>query len=143
MDFPTWLMRERVAVDGMPAQASNLTIIADVSFIWNGMVLQGRRFVVTTPVSGSGLTNAQAADAALKAEIATYIQDVATKLQQALAGGDPDSDVQAIADDLNADATTLQQNDPLTGTNATGTTGTSTTAGTSGTAGSGTSTPAS
>src|ERR1700729_336741 len=62
-------------------------------------------FILTTP--GSGLTNAQAADAALTAEIATYITDVATRLQNA----DSDAEVQQIATDMLADASTLQTAD--------------------------------
>ena len=70
-----------------------------------------RTFTMSTPVSG--LTNAQNADTALTAEIATYLTDVAAKLSQALASGDSDTAVQAIADDLLKDAATLQAADPM------------------------------
>jgi hypothetical protein len=71
-------------------------------------------FILTTP--GSGLVNAQAADAALKTEISTYITDVATAIQNALAGGDSDAAVQQIATDMLADASNLQAADPISGT---------------------------
>jgi len=72
-------------------------------------------FHLTTPVPGSGLTNAQAADTALQTEIAKYITDVATAIQNALAtGGDSDAAVQQIATDMLSDASTLESSDPLT-----------------------------
>lgn len=93
---------------------ADLKIIVAVSFEFAGLTIEGKTFTMTTPVPGSGLTNAQAASAALQTEIATYIKDVATALTNALAGGDPDTDVQAIADQLTADASTLASADPVT-----------------------------
>ena len=79
------------------------------------VVITARKvFVLTTPTPGSGLANAQAADTELQTEIATYISDVATALQNAIAaGGDSDAAVQQIATDMLADASTLQASDPL------------------------------
>ena len=91
-----------------------LTVIVDVSFRYAGLTIEGKQFIMTTPVPGSGLTNAQAASAALQTEIATYIADVATALTNALAGGDSDTAVQAIADQLTSDASTLTAADPVT-----------------------------
>jgi hypothetical protein len=88
----------------------NLTVIAVVSFEFNGLVIEGKTFTMSTPVTG--LTNAQSADVAVTAEIAKYIADVATALQNAINNGD-NAAVQAIADDLNKDSATLTAADPL------------------------------
>lgn len=54
----------------------------------------------------SSLTNLQTADANLKAEVVTFLQDVVTALAV------PDADLDAITSDLNAQVTALQSNDP-------------------------------
>jgi hypothetical protein len=100
------------------------------AFEYAGLTIEGKTFKVSTPIPGNGLTNAQTASAALQTEIATYIGDVATALTNAIAGngptGDSDADVQAIADQLNADITTLTGADSAlpTGSGTTGTSGT-------------------
>jgi hypothetical protein len=88
----------------------DITIEARVTITFFGIPIV-RTFTMTTPLTG--LQNAQGADTALTAEIATYIQDVATKLNTALQSGDSDAAVQQIADDLEADATALKNADPL------------------------------
>lgn len=54
----------------------------------------------------TALDNLQAADEALKAEVVTFLQDIATTL----AAEDPD--IQAVADDINAQVASLQGGDP-------------------------------
>ena len=61
----------------------------------------------------SALTDLQNADAALKAEVATFLADVAS----ALTAEDPD--IEAVVSDINAQVTALQGADPVTGTSAT------------------------
>lgn len=57
---------------------------------------------------GTGLTNLQAADAALQAEVTQILTDI----QTALANDDPDAAVQAAADIVNTAVTNLQAGDP-------------------------------
>lgn len=54
----------------------------------------------------SALDNLKAADQALKDEVVTFLADIAGKL------GNPDADVQAVADDINAEVAALQAGDP-------------------------------
>lgn len=61
----------------------------------------------------SALSDLQAADAALKAEVATFLADVAT----ALSADDPD--IESVVSDINAQVAALQAADPVTGTAAT------------------------
>lgn len=72
---------------------------------------------MTLPVSGQGLPNAQAALTALQANVATFIADSATAIQNALASaqnpGDSDTAVQAIADGMTALSTQLKNADPI------------------------------
>ena len=56
----------------------------------------------------AALDNLQAADAALKAEVTTFLADVAARLANA---PDPAA-VQAVADDVNAEVAALQAADP-------------------------------
>ena len=114
---------------------ADLTFTVTISASYMGLPIQEKVFKVSTPVTpGSGLVNAQAADTALKAEIATYITDVATAIQNAIAqGGDSDAAVQQIATDMLTDAQTLSSSDPVTNpTTTTPTTPTSQAAGTAG-----------
>lgn len=89
---------------------SNLTVTIAVSFEFAGLHIEGKTFTMSTPVNG--LVNAQAADVAVTQEIAQYITDVATALQNAINGSD-NAALQAIADDLNKDAATLKGADPI------------------------------
>ena len=58
----------------------------------------------------SALTDLQAADASLKAEVATFLADVAA----ALSADDPD--IEAVVSDINSQVAALQAADPVTGT---------------------------
>lgn len=58
----------------------------------------------------TALDNLQAADAALKSEVATALTDFATALQNSGSANDPA--IQAVADDMNAMVTQLQGADP-------------------------------
>lgn len=53
------------------------------------------------------LQNLQAADVALKDEVTTFLQNISGRL-----GGSSDADVQAVADDINAEVAALQGGDP-------------------------------
>ena len=64
---------------------------------------------------GSGLAELQAADAALATEVAAFLADVVTALQNALGSGDSDAAVQQVATDIQAQITNLQNGDPVTG----------------------------
>lgn len=64
---------------------------------------------------GAGLTALQAADTALATEVATFLADVVTALQNALGSGDSDAAVQQVATDIQAQITNLQNGDPVTG----------------------------
>ena len=63
----------------------------------------------------SDISDLQAADAALDAEITTFLADVATALTNA--AGDA-SAVEAVVADINAKVAQLQAADPVTGTSA-------------------------
>ena len=90
----------------------HITVTADISFEFAGLQIGRKTFTMTTPLPG--LVNAQAADTALQTEIGTYLADVATALLNAInSAGDSDTAVQAIADDLNAQAARLVAADPL------------------------------
>jgi hypothetical protein len=95
-----------------------ILIVVDTTFIYHGRLVGRKSFIMSTPLPG--LANAQSADSALTTEIATYIEDVATKIQEALAStGDSDAAVQQIATDLLADAANLKNADPVTGSGGT------------------------
>jgi hypothetical protein len=88
-----------------------VTVTTTVRIDFGGLSTEGY-FTMTVPLSG--LVNAQNADTALQTEIAQYLTDVATRIAAALAStGDSDAAVQQIANDLLADAQTLQNADPL------------------------------
>jgi hypothetical protein len=63
----------------------------------------------------STLTDLQAADTALKTEVAAFLADVAAALQNA--AGDPAAIEQVVAD-INGQVAALQAGDPVTGTTA-------------------------
>lgn len=89
-----------------------ITVTVDVGFTFAGLTLKGKVFSLTTPLPG--LVAAQGAGSALAAEVATYIADTATAIQNALnTEGDSDAAVQTIADGMLADAALLQGSDPL------------------------------
>ncbi len=97
---------------------ADLTITAKISFAFAGLSIEGKDFIVTTPIPGIGLQNAQQASTLLAQEVITYIGNVATALINALAaGGDSDAAVQAIADQLNTDVATLTAADATLGVN--------------------------
>jgi hypothetical protein len=96
---------------------NTLTITAHVSFQFAGLTIEGKDFIVSTPIPGSGLANAQTASTLLAQEVITYIGNVATALTNALAGGDSDAAVQAIADQLTNDAAELTAADATLGVN--------------------------
>jgi hypothetical protein len=95
---------------------NHIEYVVHVFARYKGMTLKRKKFIVTTPVDPS-LQNARDASAALTAEIATYIADSATAISNALNGngqtGIAYTDVQALADQMTADAATLQAGDPL------------------------------
>jgi hypothetical protein len=96
---------------------ADLTITAKISFAFAGLSIEGKEFIVTTPIPGSGLANAVTASTLLSQEVVTYIGNVATALTNALAGGDSDTAVQGIADQLTADAAQLTAADASLGVN--------------------------
>jgi hypothetical protein len=96
---------------------NTLTITVHVGFQFAGLTIEGKDFIVTTPIPGSGLTNAVTASTLLSQEVVTYIGNVATALTAALEGGDSDSAVQAIADQLTQDAAELTAADATLGVN--------------------------
>lgn len=85
-----------------------ITFTITIRAEYRGIEIEEKSFTVSTPVDPS-LIAAQNAEAAVAAGIAKYITDVATALKNAIGqpGGVSPADVQAIADKLTADATTL------------------------------------
>jgi hypothetical protein len=72
-------------------------------------------------IMAQGLTDLQAADAALKQLVSVVIAELQTLQQSA---GDPDATVESIAQDINASIATIQAAIPAPGaTGATGSTG--------------------
>jgi hypothetical protein len=89
-----------------------ITVTVDVGFTFAGLTLKGKVFTLTAPLPG--LLAAQGADTALTAEVAKYIADTATAIQDALnTEGDSDAAVQQIATDMLAASAALVAADPL------------------------------
>ena len=72
----------------------------DLSDIEQLITEQGKRIM-------TALDNLKAADEALKAEVTTFLADIAGRLS-----GSSDAEVQAVADDINAEVAALQGGDP-------------------------------
>lgn len=90
-----------------------LTVTVAVGFAVSGLELKEKVFTLTTPLP-PGLQAAQAAGAALAAEVAKYIADTAIAITNALnTEGDSDAAVQAIADGMTEQAGILAGADPL------------------------------
>jgi hypothetical protein len=70
------------------------------------------RILYTQEIIMTALADLQNADAALKAEVATFLADVAT----ALSADDPD--IESVVSDINSQVAALQAADPVTGTAA-------------------------
>jgi hypothetical protein len=64
---------------------------------------------------GAGLSALQAEDTALSTEVATFLADVVTAINNALASSDSDAAVAQVASDIQAQITNLQNGDPVTG----------------------------
>jgi hypothetical protein len=88
-----------------------------ISASYRGIQFERQTYTMSTPVS-QAMQNAQEASTNLTAGVATYIADTATALKNALAGngstGNSDADVQALADQMTADAASLAASDPIT-----------------------------
>ena len=75
-----------------------------------------REILNRTETIMSALTDLQAADEALKAEVATFLADIATALQNAGSANDPA--IAQVVSDINDEVAALQANDPATPTPA-------------------------
>ena len=85
-----------------------IQILAEAELIWRLDQIQESLCELTRKADTimSALTDLQNADAALKAEVATFLADIATALQA------EDPDIESVVSDINSQVSALQAADP-------------------------------